>query len=229
MENFYRRAIWISSLPANRRTAHIMKWHLSSRVCVPLSLALLLSAAPALARFRAPQPNPALKPNRPPVRPAARPALKNPQREEHLQQWMENHKSLPLHEQIHALENEPGFKLYPPQTQQRFRDELVRLNSMPPQQRDRTIARTEILEKMSPPQRQQYRNAVQSFATMPPDRRRLMARAVIDLREMPPPQRDSVIESDRFRGQFSDGERSTLKDLLSVEPYPGARAATEGP
>jgi hypothetical protein len=100
---------------------------------------------------------------------------------------------------------------------------------MNPQQRDRKLERNEILEHMSAPQLQQYHAAVQTFAAMSPDRRRLMARAILDLREMSPDQRDQVIGSQRFAAQFSDGERSTIRTLLSVEPYPPVRAATPAP
>jgi hypothetical protein len=151
------------------------------------------------------------------------------QKQEHLQQWMESHSNLSLPEQLHALDNEPGFKLYPPQTQQRMRDELVRLHNMPPQQRERILERNEILERMTAPQGQQYRAAVQNLASLPPDRQRLMVRAIRDLREMPPPEREQVINSDRFRANFSDGERSTLTNLLAVESYPAAKAGAEGP
>ena len=158
----------------------------------------------------------------------ARPQAKA-EKQEHLQQWMDNHSNLTLEEQLRALDNEPGFKLYPPQTQQHMRDELVRLHNMPPQQRERILERNEILERMTAPQGQQYRAAVQNLASLPKDRQRLMVRAIMDLRQMPPEQRQSVINSDRFRAQFSDGERSTLTNLLAVEPYPPVSAAPVGP
>jgi hypothetical protein len=47
---------------------------------------------------------------------------------------------------------------------------------------------------------------------------------------MPPDQRQQVIDSARFSGQFSDGERSMIRNLLSAEPYPPAsHAANEAP
>ena len=36
---------------------------------------------------------------------------------------------------------------------------------------------------------------------------------------MPEPQRQAILNSDRLHGQFSDNERSTLNNLLAVEPY----------
>lgn len=191
------------------------------------ALAVGLCASPALSLNRwhgGPQPS-AGRGNHPQSRPGARPPTRPNANQEHLQQWLDRHQGLSLQEQLRQLQNEPGFSELPPQTQQRYRDRLMQLNNMTPQQRDRLLARNEALERLSIPERQQYRAAVQRFASAPPDRRRLMARAVLDLRSMPPEQRQSVINSDQFRAEFSDGERSTLTSLLSVEPYTGAEAS----
>jgi hypothetical protein len=141
------------------------------------------------------------------------------QNQEHLAQWMDRHSSLPLDQQQKALENEPGFRDLPSETQQRMRDRLTQLNNMPPEQRRRLLERNEAMANLSVPQRQQIRGAMQQFSSLPQDRRRLVARAFRDLREMPEPQRQAILNSDRFRGQFSDQERSTLSNLLAVEPY----------
>jgi hypothetical protein len=70
---------------------------------------------------------------------------------------------------------------------------------------------------------------MQQLGGLPEDRRRLVARAFRDLREMPQPQRQAILNSDRFRGQFSDQERSTLSSLLAVEPYLPVRRPDDGP
>jgi hypothetical protein len=149
--------------------------------------------------------------------------------QEHLPQWMDRHRNQPLAEQQRELEKEPGFHDLPPQTQQRLRDQITQLNSMPPEQRRRLLGRTEIMESLSPAQRQQFRSSVQQLGTFPPERRRLVARAFRDIREMPVPQRQAVLNSDRFRSQFSDQERGTLSNLLAVEPYVPAQRPNEAP
>ncbi|HXC97047.1 MAG TPA: DUF3106 domain-containing protein [Edaphobacter sp.] len=149
--------------------------------------------------------------------------------QEHLAQWMDRHSNLPLADQQRALEKEPGFRDLPPETQQRMRDRLTQLNNMSPEQRQRTLERTEIMEHLTPEQRQQFRSSVQQLGAFPEDRRRMVARAFHDLREMPVPQRQAVLNSDRFRGQFSDQERTTLSNLLSVEPYIPVQRPNEGP
>lgn len=212
-----------------------MTWHRPSRLHVGAALLVLSAITPAFARGPAQKPKtpPAVRENRPAAqpraesRPAAAPnaAVRAAQNQDHLQQWMENHKNLSLADQQRALQNEPGFRELPAQVQQRELNQLGRRYNMPQPQRDRKLERNEILEHMSAPQLQQYHGAVQAFAAMSPDRRRLTARAILDLREMPPDQREQVINSQRFAGQFSDSERSTIHTLLSVEPYPPAHAA----
>ena len=141
------------------------------------------------------------------------------QNQEHLPQWMARHSEMPLVQQQKALESEPGFHDLPAETQQRLRDRLTQLNNMPAEQRRRLLERNEAMAHLSVPQRQQVRGAMQQFGSLPQDRRRLVGRAFRDLREMPEPQRQAVMNSDRFRTQFSDEERSTLNNLLAVEPY----------
>ena len=148
--------------------------------------------------------------------------------QEHLAQWMERHSSLPPADQQRALESEPGFQDLPPQTQQRMRDRLTQLNSMSPEQRRRILEHTEQMEHLTLPQRQQVRGALEQYRGLPEDRRRLVARAFRDLREMPQPQRQAILNSDRFRSQFSDQERNTSSDLLAVEPYLPVRRPNDG-
>jgi Protein of unknown function (DUF3106) len=150
------------------------------------------------------------------------------QRQEHLSQWMERHRSLPLTEQQKELEKEPGFRDLPPQTQQRMRESLTKLNNMSPEQRRRVLARTEAMAHLTPEQRQQVRGALGQLGGLPMDRRRLVARTFRELREMPEPQRQATLNSDRFRSQFSDQERGTISNLLAVEPYLPVQKASDG-
>jgi len=188
------------------------------RILKPVLAALLLSAfASVVAAQPAPQGQSKGGLSARPPATQARPGSKPNQ--EHLGQWMDRHSNLPLAQQQHALQSEPGFHDLPAQTQQRMLEHLGRLNNMPPEQRRRVIERNEVLERLTVPQRQQVRGAMQQLGGLPVDRRRLVARAFRDLREMPQDQRQAFLNSDRFRGQFSDTERNTLSNLLAVEPY----------
>jgi Protein of unknown function (DUF3106) len=140
---------------------------------------------------------------------------------------MDRHSNLTPEQQQKELENLPGFRDLPPQSQQRLRNQLTQLNNMPPEQRRRMLQRNEAMEHLNPTQQQQVRNAVGQFNSLPIDRRRLVARAFRDLREMPPPQREALLNSDRTRSEFSDQERSTLSGLLAAEPYVPVRAPND--
>lgn len=132
---------------------------------------------------------------------------------------MQEHGNLTPAEQQRELQNEPGFRELPPQTQQQYLNELNRLNSMPAPARDRRLEQIEILEHMNPQQLQQYHAAERGILSQPPARRRLMVRAILDLREMPPVQRQQEIDSPRFAAQFSDSERAMIRTALTAEPY----------
>lgn len=193
-----------------------MNTHRPSRLSLGAAFLLLLWVRPALGRQHHEPPPPIPKPSRPTP---PRPGEKLAPNQGHLAQWIENHKNLSPADQLRALESEPGFHDLPPQTQQNVRDRLAQLNSMNPQQRERTLDRTEALERLTPQQRQEWRGAVQQLTSLPAGRRALAVRAVTDLGQMPPEQRDQVIDSDRFRSQFSDGERTMIRTLLMAEPY----------
>jgi len=138
---------------------------------------------------------------------------------QHLSEWMDSHRNLPLDQQQRALESEPGFRQLQPDEQQRMHERLTQLNAMPPAQRERTIARTEAMERLTQPQRVQVRSALGDLGGLPEDRRRLVARTFRALRDLPEPQRQAYLNSPQYRGQFSDHERATLNNLFVVAPY----------
>ncbi|SEC41270.1 DUF3106 domain-containing protein [Terriglobus roseus] len=141
-----------------------------------------------------------------------------PVRGEHLGQWMQQHSNLNPQQQQRALQNEPGFNRLAPQQQNQVMNRLNRLNTMPQQQRERVIQRAETMEHMSPQQRGNVRSAMGQLGALPEDRRRMVARSFRDLRQMPVQQRNSMLNSPEYRQQFTDEERGTLGNLLSVEP-----------
>jgi hypothetical protein len=200
----------------------------------PALAALLLSAATVMVAaqpasvHRAGQTagRPAM--NAPHPVPGAKPGSSPKGNQEHLPQWMARHGNLSPAEQQRALENEPGFRDLPAQTQQRMRDRLSQLNNMTPEQRRRILERNEQMEHLTPQQRQQVHGAVEQYQGLPKDRQRLVARAFRDLREMPPQQRQAILNSDHFRGEFSDQERNTLSGLLAFEPYVAVQHPNDG-
>jgi hypothetical protein len=201
-------------------------------------LTLAAPAAVAKARWQQHAPAPAFRPNSGQApRPAQRPLNGNnagpgqgAKNQEHLSEWLNRHRDLPLAMQQRALENEPGFKELPAQTQQRMRDRLTQLNNMRPEQRDRILERNEAMERLSPQQRQQFVASVRQLGAMPLDRRRAVARAVRDLRSMPEDQRQQYLNSPAYHSQFSDEERGTIGNLMTFEAYlPAPRPSAPAP
>ena len=148
--------------------------------------------------------------------------------QEHLAQWMDRHSNLPLAEQQTALENEPGFRDLPPQTQQRMRDRLTQLNNM--------------TSRAAPPHPGTHRGDGASHSTAAatgsgragaipwaagrpsPSGGSRLPRSARDA----PTTAQASHELRPFRGQFSDQERNTLSDLLAVEPYLPVQRPNDG-
>ena len=140
-------------------------------------------------------------------------------KQQHLSQWMDSHRNLPLEQQQRALSAEPGFHQLQPNEQARIHERLEQLNTMTPEQRQRMLARTEAMEKLSPPQRQQVRGALKDLGSLPEDRRRMVARTFRGLRDLSPTQQQACLNGAQLRSQFSEQERATLYNLLVVAPY----------
>jgi len=220
-----------------------MNWRHPSRLGFGAALLVLLAATPAFARFRQPRngpPQPA-KQNRaaaraqaqarppqnvpaPQVRPAPNVQPGAQDREEHLQRWMDNRKSLSLPELQRDLQNEPGFRDLPPQVQQNRLNMLKRLYNMTPEQRTNMLNGVEGLERLSPQQQQNWDRAVQQLHAIPGPRRGFMIRTIADLSQMPPNQREQRMNSPEFQSQFSPDERQTMRTILTAPPSFGAAA-----
>jgi DNA-directed RNA polymerase subunit F len=168
-------------------------------------------------------PQPRASHSQPPAKttpPIAEPRTVGPApRQEHLEEWRENHRNLTIDQQVQALQQEPGFSQLPPNTQQHMVQRLRELNAMTPEQLQQTSQHMHAMEELTPQQRQQVRGTLLQLDGLPPDRQRLIRKAFRDLREVPPEQRQSILDSDRFRTQFSHDEMGVLHNLLEVEPY----------
>jgi hypothetical protein len=63
---------------------------------------------------------------------------------------------------------------------------------------------------------------------LPPDRQRMVRSTIRDLRAMPPAQREQVINSDRFRNNFSPQELGILREVTRL-PLAPAEGGPEAP
>lgn len=161
--------------------------------------------------------------------PAARAQLTNPNRprqQGHSGDWLRRYKDLPPAEQERELQNDPVFQRLSPERQQVLRRRLEHFSTLPPEKQLQMLNRMETWEHLTPEQKQQARQVFSQFRQLPPDRRRLARKAVEDLSAMPPGQREQIIDSDRFKGMFSDQEREMIRGAARL---PLAPAEESGP
>jgi len=135
--------------------------------------------------------------------------------------WLQAHKDLPPDQQLKALENDPFFKRMPPERQNEVRERLKKFNSLPPEKREQALQRMQFLASLSQPQREQLRNASEQLKGLPQDRQVAVHKAVRHLRQMPPDERKQVLDSDRFKGTFSDQEQKLIGQLAEMNPEGG--------
>lgn len=165
----------------------------------------------------------------PPPPPPPRAELSRPSQDHprgHAGDWLRHYADLPPDEQEHALQNDPAFRRLPPERQERLRERLQRFSGLSPQQQLRVLNRMDTWEHLTPAQKQEARQIFRQFRQLPPDRQRAVKTAVDDLRAMPPDQREQVINSDRFKGMFSDQERDLMRGAARLPLAPSQREET---
>jgi hypothetical protein len=141
---------------------------------------------------------------------------------EHLPQWFAQHGSQSPQQQEEALRREPGFSRLPPGQQQQLINRLHRLDMQPPALRQRILERNEMFMALPPQQQSSIRRSSQLLRQLPADRQRAFREAFRNLREMPPNEREQALDSARFQAEYSPEERDIMRNLLTIEPYPGA-------
>lgn len=138
--------------------------------------------------------------------------------QQHLSEWINQHRFLSPADQQRALDHEPGFRQLTPEVQQRMHHRLSELDSMPPAQRQRLLNRAEAIERLAPEQRQQVRGSMQQLSSLPPDQRLAVKRAFRQYRQLSPEQRRAALSSGELTGMLSPEERATFDGLVTVEP-----------
>ncbi|HKV82505.1 MAG TPA: DUF3106 domain-containing protein [Candidatus Sulfotelmatobacter sp.] len=205
-----------------------MKWeaHITGLDIALLAIAIVLPSlslaqknVPRAAPAR-PVPMPQQHVSRPQTPLPSRPQGVAPRQQGHAGDWLRQHKDLPPEEQERALQNDPNFHRLSPQQQQHRLQQLREFSSLPPAQQLRILNRMETWEHLTPQQKQEARQVFSQMRQLPPDRRRLVHKAIDDLRGMPPDQREQIINSDRFKGMFSDHERDVMRDATRLPLAP---------
>ncbi|MFZ0956209.1 MAG: DUF3106 domain-containing protein [Candidatus Sulfotelmatobacter sp.] len=206
-----------------KRARHITRWLATSVAVIALSL-------PSLAQRHAYHPY-AARAQGPSHSAAPRNQGTGRQPQRHAGDWLRRYKDLPPGEQERALQNDPHFRSLPPARQRQLRQQLRYFSSLPPQQQEHILAlikRGEVFGGLTPEQRQQVLQIHNQIMQLPPDRQRMVRSAILDLRAMPPGQREQVIDSDRFRNNFSPQELGILREVTRL-PLAPAEGGAEAP
>jgi hypothetical protein len=145
----------------------------------------------------------------------------------HAGDWLRHYKDVPPAEQERELQSDPAFRRLPAERQQQLRQRLQHFSNLPPQQQLRMLNRMDTWEHLTPGQKQEARHIFGQMRQLPPDRQRMVTTAVRNLRSMPPDQRERIINSDRFKGMFSDQERDMMRGATRL-PLAPAEGPTEG-
>jgi hypothetical protein len=143
-----------------------------------------------------------------------------PASQRHGGDWLKSHRDLPLADQQKALQSDPQFRRLPAQQQQRLENRLQNFSTLPRDEQQRRLNRIETWEHLTPQQKQQARQLATQWQQMPQGRRQAMKTAIGDLRAMPPDQREQVLNSERFKGMFSDQERNMLRETTKLPLAP---------
>jgi hypothetical protein len=160
---------------------------------------------------------------------ASKPQTARPRPQGHAGDWLRRYKDLPPAEQERELQKDPAFQHLPPAQQQMLRDRLQHFSNLPPQRQLQMLNRMETWEHLTPDQKQQARQVFGQLRQLPPGRQRMVTTAVRDLRTMPPDQRERVIDSDRFKGMFSDQERDIIRGASRLPLAPAQNGNEAGP
>ncbi len=207
-----------------------MKWeaHITGRLAVALLAMTIMLPSLGWSQKNAPRAAPA-RPAPMPQQHMSRPQVgAPPQQRGHAGDWLRRYKDLPPEEQEKALQNDPNFRRLTPQQQQHRLQQLREFSELPPEQQLRMLNRMETWEHLTPEQKQQAHQIFGQMRELPPDRRRMVRTAVRNLAAMPPDQREQIINSERFKGMFSDQEREIMREVtrLPLAPAEGAEESS---
>lgn len=206
-----------------KRAGHITGYLAITVLAVMMVLPRLSSAQKNAPRAAAPAhqaPMAAPRPAPIPQQQMSRSQMQAPRQQGHAGDWLRRYKDLPPDEQERALQSDPAFQKLAPARQQTLRQRLQHFSSLPPQEQIQMLNRMETWEHLTPEQKQKARQVFGQMSQLPPDRRRLVHKAIDDMRAMPADERERIINSDRFKGMFSDQERSLMRDATRLPLAP---------
>ncbi|HLY19790.1 MAG TPA: DUF3106 domain-containing protein [Bryobacteraceae bacterium] len=109
----------------------------------------------------------------------------------------------------------------PPERARLIRQRLRRYNQMNPQEQQALRERYRTFSEMPPAKQEIIRSRLKEFRQLPVERRPIVHHEVEGLRAMPDAQREGRLNSDEFRGRYSQQEQQIIRDLTEYLPDNG--------
>jgi len=122
-------------------------------------------------------------------------------------------------------EREGMLKRLPPDRRALLEDRLREYDQLPQEAKDRLRREYNGFRQLPPEKQDEVRKMFRKFSELAPDRRRQLRRELMQLRDMPADKRGLVLNSERFRSEYSEEERDLLEHLSGALPSPAPPAA----
>lgn len=141
----------------------------------------------------------------------------------HMGDWLRRNEALPPDQQLKKLEQNPDFQRLPADRQQRLRDRLQNFTNLPPEQKERILQRMETYEHLPPDQQERVHEMFHQFRALPQDRRQELNRAFQQMQGMSADDRQKLLDSQEYRNNFSEQERTLLRGMSTIGITPAGR------
>lgn len=106
----------------------------------------------------------------------------------------------------------------PPDRQKEVERNLENYQKLTPDEKKRLNNQLESFRSLPPERQQRVRRMYREINQMPPERKVAMRREMAKMRRMTPEERDTRIESEEFKGAFSEDERKMIRELATLMP-----------
>jgi hypothetical protein len=187
-----------------------------SRLAIPSCFLLILILITGMVAAQQPPPGAAQPPPRDQSKASGK-GRDGDRRGPHAGAWLRRYQNLPPAEQERALNSDPQFRELPNDDQEKLRERLRQFNSFPPEKRQRILKRMEVFDHLSPEQQQHARDLFGRLRNVPEERRRVIKRTARNLRQFDAAERERLLNSDAYRNNFTDEERSLIRELAALD------------
>ncbi|MBV8732470.1 MAG: DUF3106 domain-containing protein [Acidobacteriia bacterium] len=115
-------------------------------------------------------------------------------------------------------QRERALEKFPPEQQEKIREQLQRLDGYPAQQKQRMIKEYKMMASLPVDIQLAVRRQIQAFNRLPEERKLIVGKEMQRLRQMAEADREARIASDDFKTKFNRTEQQMLADVSQYLP-----------